>query len=182
MGDLPALGHRPAGASRAVTLAEDAAEAATSDVGHERGHCRGESACLASDCVGSPTRWGTPTADNRYVGWPYTKHEVAVMDVDMSAALLVATAEKADALGVDEDRRLYLTGWAYAEDPASIAERSDMSRSVGHGSGGTRHALVVGGHRTSTTSTWFDLYSCFPSSVRLACDAIGLALDDPRGH
>ena len=29
----------------------------------------------------------------------------------------------AEALGVSEDRRLYLSGWAHAEDPASIAER-----------------------------------------------------------
>ncbi len=27
----------------------------------------------------------------------------------------------------------------------------------------------------------FDLYSCFPSSLRLACDALGIAVDDPRG-
>lgn len=123
---------------------------------------------------------GTPTADNRYVGWPYTKHEVAVMDVDMSAALLLVTAERADALGVPEDRRLYLAGWAYAEDPESIAERTDMSRSVGMAVAG-RHALVSAGVGLDDIDA-FDLYSCFPSSVRLECDAIGLALDDPRGH
>jgi acetyl-CoA C-acetyltransferase len=101
------------------------------------------------------------------------------MDVDMSAALLLATAEKADALGVAEDQRLYLNGWAYAEDPPSIAERTDMSRSVA--------MAVVGRHALSSADVdldeidAFDLYSCFPSSVRLACDALGLALDDPRG-
>lgn len=122
---------------------------------------------------------GTPTADNRYVGWPYTKHEVAVMDVDMSAALLLATAERADALGVAEDRRLYLNGWAYAEDPASIAARSDMSRSVAMAVAG-RNALASAGIRLDDVDV-IDLYSCFPSSVRLACDALGLALDDRRG-
>ena len=109
---------------------------------------------------------GTATADNRYVGWPYTKHEVAVMDVDMSAALLVATAEKADALGVTEERRLYLSGWAYAEDPASIAERADMSRSVAMSVAG-RHALAAAGVGLDEIDA-FDLYSCFPSSLRLA--------------
>ena len=69
--------------------------------------------CIRDSALDAATV-GTPTPDNRYVGWPYTKHEVAVMDVDMSAALLVATGEKADALGISEDRRLYLTGWAYA--------------------------------------------------------------------
>lgn len=122
---------------------------------------------------------GTATPENRYVGWPYTKHEVAVMDVDMSAALVLATAERADALGVPKDRRLYLSGWAYAEDPESIAERSDMSRSAGMAVAG-RHALAAAGVGLDGIDA-FDLYSCFPSSVRLGCDALGLALDDPRG-
>jgi len=122
---------------------------------------------------------GTATADNRYVGWPYTKHEVAVMDVDMSAALLLATREKADALGVGEDRRLYLSGWAYAEDPASIAERADMSRSMAMSVAG-RNALSRAGVELADVDA-FDLYSCFPSSLRLGCDALELAVDDPRG-
>ncbi len=115
-------------ATRGATLADDAAEAATM------------MSTMSVTAAANPHAWrptaldartvGTATADNRYVGWPYTKHEVAVMDVDMSAALLLANAEKADALGVGEDSRLYLKGWAYAEDPASIAERTDMSRSV----------------------------------------------------
>ena len=122
---------------------------------------------------------GTPTPANRYVGWPYTKHEVAVMDVDMSAALLMATREKADALGIGEERRIYLSGWASAEDPATVAERSDLSRSAGMAVAG-RHALANAGVTLSEISA-FDLYSCFPSSVRLSCDALGLGLDDSRG-
>lgn len=159
------------------SLDEDAAEAAT------------VMAAMSVVAAGNPHAWrpraldaatvGTPTADNRYVGWPYTKHEVAVMDVDMSAALLLATAARADALGVPEDRRLYLTGWAHAQDPDSIAERTDMSRSAGMAVAG-RHALAAAGVGLDDIDA-FDLYSCFPSSVRLGCDALGLALDDRRG-
>lgn len=164
-------------AKRGVSLAEDAAEAAEM------------MAAMSVVAAGNPHAWrpraldaaavGTATADNRYVGWPYTKHEVAVMDVDMSAAVLVATREKADALGVSEDRRLYLSGWASAEDPASIAERDDMSRSAAMSVVG-RHALNHARIGLDDIDA-FDLYSCFPSSLRLACDALGLALDDPRG-
>lgn len=161
----------------ARSLADDAAEAA------------GVMAAMSVVAADNPHAWrpvaldaatvGTPTPENRYVGWPYTKHEVAVMDVDMSAAILVATAEKADALGVPEDRRLYLSGWAYTEDPESVAERTDMSRSAGMAVAG-RHALAAAGVCVDDVDA-FDLYSCFPSSVRLGCDALGLALDDPRG-
>ncbi|MDT5081935.1 MAG: acetyl-CoA C-acetyltransferase [Mycobacterium sp.] len=164
-------------AERGASLADDAAEAATT------------MSAMSVTAAANPHAWrptaldprtvGTVTADNRYVGWPYTKHEVAVMDVDMSAALLLATAEKADALGVGEDHRLYLNGWAYAQDPASVAERADMSRSGAMAVVG-RHALSAAGIGLDDVDV-FDLYSCFPSSVRLACDALGLALDDPRG-
>jgi acetyl-CoA C-acetyltransferase len=160
-----------------ASLGDDAAEAATM------------MAAMSVVAAANPHAWrptaldaatvGTATAENRYVGWPYTKHEVAVMDVDMSAALLLATREKADALGVDEDRRLYLNGWAYAEDPASIAERSDMARSAAMAVAG-RHALSRAGVELADIDA-FDLYSCFPSSLRLGCDALGLTIDDPRG-
>lgn len=160
-----------------ASLAEDAREAATvmaamSDVAAANPHAWRP---VALD----PVTIGTPTPDNRYVGWPYTKHEVAVMDVDMSAALLLATAEKADALGVDESQRLYLTGWAFAEDPGSIAERADLSRSVAMAVT-AGHALRAAGAGIDDIDV-FDLYSCFPSSVRLACDGLGMSLDDPRG-
>jgi len=159
-----------------ASLDDDAAEAATM------------MAAMSVVAAANPHAWqpvafdaaeiGTATADNRYVGWPYTKREVAVMDVDMSAALLLATREKADALGVDEDHRLYLSGWAYAEDPAAIAGRADMSRSAAMSVVG-RHALGAAGVGLDEIDA-FDLYSCFPSSLRLACDALGLAVDDPR--
>jgi acetyl-CoA C-acetyltransferase len=164
-------------AKRRASLQDDAAEAATM------------MATMTAVASRNPHAWrptamdavtvGTPNPDNRFVGWPYTKREVAVMDVDMSAALLLATREKADELGVDENRRLYLNGWAYAEDPASIAERDDMSRSTAMAVAG-RHALHAAGVDLATIDH-FDLYSCFPSSLRLACDALGLAVNDPRG-
>ena len=164
-------------AERGASLADDATEAATM------------MAAMSVVAAGNPYAWrptaldaatvGIATPDNRYVGWPYTKHEVAVMDVDMSAALLLATHEKADALGVSEDRRLYLDGWAHAEDPATIAERADMSRSVAMSVAG-RHALLSAGVDVDGIDA-FDLYSCFPSSLRFGCDALGLAVDDPRG-
>lgn len=159
------------------SLADDATEAATM------------MAAMSTVASANPHAWrptaldaetvGIPTPDNRYVGWPYTKHEVAVMDVDMSAALLLATAQRADELGVPDDRRLYLAGWAHADDPASIAERDDMSRSAAMEVTGT--AALAGAGVGLDDIDCFDLYSCFPSSVRLACDALGLALDDPRG-
>ncbi|MET0701409.1 MAG: acetyl-CoA synthetase [Mycobacterium sp.] len=160
-----------------ASLPSDAADAATMMSAMSRVAARNRYAWHPTELDAAAI--GTVTPDNRYVGWPYTKREVAVMDVDMSAALLVATREKADALGVPEERRVYLSGWAYAEDPASIAERAQMWRSAAMEVTG-RHALARAGVDLDDIDS-FDLYSCFPSSLRLACDALGLAIDDPRG-
>ena len=121
----------------------------------------------------------TVTPDNRYVGWPYTKHEVAVMDVDMAAALLLATSEKADALGVPADRRVYLSSSSYAEDPASIASRPNLSASPGMAVAG-RRALAAAGLGIDDLSL-LDLYSCFPSSLHLGSDALDVSTTDSRG-
>ena len=69
------------------------------------------------------------SADNRMVAYPYTKLMTSIMDIDMAAALVIASAEKADALGVPEEKRVYLRGSGYAEDPAHVAGHAEMWRS-----------------------------------------------------
>ena len=63
------------------------------------------------------------------VAYPYTKLMTAIMDVDMAAALVLASAAKADALGVPEEQRVYLRGSGYAEDPSHVAGHPDLWRS-----------------------------------------------------
>jgi acetyl-CoA C-acetyltransferase len=121
----------------------------------------------------------TPAPDNRMVGYPYTKYAIAVMDVDMAAALVVATHERADALGIPPDRRVYLRGWCYATDPVLVAAHPDMSRSPAMSAAGSA-ALRAAGAGIDDIA-YFDLYSCFASSLHFACDALGLAPGDGRG-
>src|SRR5438477_2127597 len=105
----------------------------------------------------------TPTSENRLVGYPYTKYMVSIMDVDMAAALLVASHEKAEALGVPADRRVYLRGWAYGNDPWYVAEHPELWRSeaMKQVSGA---ALTMAGAGIDEVAH-IDLYSCFASSV-----------------
>jgi acetyl-CoA C-acetyltransferase len=121
----------------------------------------------------------TPTPDNRLVGWPYTKYIVSVMDVDMSAAVVMMTHEAADQAGVPADKRVYLRGWAYGNDSWNVAERDQMWRSAAM-EATSRSALATAG-ATVDDVAHFDLYSCFASSLHLACDAIGIAPTDSRG-
>jgi len=119
------------------------------------------------------------TPANRIVGFPYTKYMVSVMDVDMAAAVIVASHECADRLGVPPERRVYLRGWCYATDPVYLAEHRDLSASPAMAAAGAV-TLATGGVGIDDIAH-LDLYSCFPSSLHLACDALGLAPDDSRG-
>jgi acetyl-CoA C-acetyltransferase len=121
----------------------------------------------------------TPAPDNRMVGYPYTKYAVAVMDVDMAAALIVSTHERADALGVPADRRVYLRGWCYATDPVLVAEHPDLASSPAMRAASA--ATLATANASVDEVAYFDLYSCFASSLHFACDALGIAPTDPRG-
>jgi acetyl-CoA C-acetyltransferase len=102
----------------------------------------------------------------------------SIMDVDMAAAVLLATAEKADALGVPESQRVYLRGWGYAEDPAHVAGHPELWRSPALAAAAS--AALGGAGIGVDDVAHFDFYSCFASSVGFALDALGLAEDDER--
>ncbi len=118
------------------------------------------------------------TPANRMVGYPYTKYMVAVMDVDMAAALVLTSHERADALGVPMDQRVYVRGWSYVTDPVYVAEHTEMWRSPAMAAAG-REALRVAGIGVDDVAH-LDMYSCFPSSLHFAQDALGMTTDDER--
>lgn len=120
----------------------------------------------------------TVTAANRMVGYPYTKYMVSVMDIDMAGALIVASHEKADALGVPDDHRVHLRGWCFAADPVPVAGHRDLWRSPAM-EAASAEALGRAGVGIDDIAH-LDLYSCFASSVDFARDALGLAVDDAR--
>ena len=114
-----------------------------------------------------------PEPANRMVATPYTKLMTAVMDVDMAAAVLVATEARADELGVPADRRVYLWGTGVGEEPTTMAARPDLGCSPAMASA-ARHAL--GGVGIDEVAH-LDLYSCFSASLQFARDALGITDD-----
>jgi len=116
--------------------------------------------------------------DNRMVGYPYTKYMVSIMDVDMAAALIIASHERADALGVPKDQRVYVRGWCYATDPIYVAEHDEMWRSPAMAAA-SAEALRIADVGVDDLA-YLDLYSCFASSLNFARDALGITDDDPR--
>jgi acetyl-CoA C-acetyltransferase len=121
-----------------------------------------------------------PTPDNRMVATPYPKRTIAQMDVDMAAALIVASTDAADRLGVPADRRVHLRGWAEADDAHYVAEHPDLWRSPAM-EWCARHALAGAG-ATPDDLAHLDLYSCFASSIDFALDALGTPATDLGGR
>ncbi len=119
-----------------------------------------------------------PTPANRMVGYPYTKTMVAIMDVDMAAAVIVASQSAADALGVARDKRVYVRGWCYATDPVYVAEHRPLHASPAMVAA-SREALFCAAAGIDDIAH-LDLYSCFASSIGFARDALGIGAGDGR--
>ncbi len=83
----------------------------------------------------------TATDSNRMISSPYTKYMVAIMDVDMAAALLMTTHRKADDLGIPPDHRVYLRGWSFGRDATHLAGRGASLSITGDGDRLTRCTL-----------------------------------------
>ncbi len=70
----------------------------------------------------------TPSAANRLVGAPYTVAMNAHNAVDQASAVLVLSAERAQALGVPRDRWVFPLSGSVGLDTAWISERLDLHR------------------------------------------------------
>jgi acetyl-CoA C-acetyltransferase len=120
----------------------------------------------------------TTSEENPIIGFPYTKLMTASVYVDQSAAVIVCSAVKADELGIADSRRVYLHGCAQGDDHWYVTERSNL-----HSSPAIRAVVkktLDMAEKTLADVAAFDLYSCFPSAVEIACQEIGLDEDDPR--
>jgi acetyl-CoA C-acetyltransferase len=117
----------------------------------------------------------TPGPDNRMVGFPYPKLMNSNSSVDQSAALLLCSAERADALGVPRDRWVFLQGAGEGEDVPFLSERHDLATSPAIAAAG-RAALALAGIGIDDIAH-VDLYSCFPSAVQVAAQELGFSLD-----
>ena len=120
----------------------------------------------------------TATAENRYVGFPYTKYMNAIMDVDMAAALIMTSAGEARHLGIPESKWVYLLGCGDATDIWFWSDRVNFHSSPAIERCGRRAMESAG--VTIDEVQYFDLYSCFPIAVQIGRDMLGIPEDDPR--
>jgi len=182
--------HRMAGAIFAYPLFENALRHHKGRTVGEHGAKLGELfarfAAVAADNPLADRRDGfsaeqiaTVGPDNPYIGFPYTKLMNANAFIDQSAALILTTVAKAKALGIPRDKWVYLHGCSDTYDHWFVSDRKNYYTSPAMRVAG-QEALAMADCGLDDIGA-FDIYSCFPSAVQLACQELGLALDDPRG-
>jgi acetyl-CoA C-acetyltransferase len=121
----------------------------------------------------------TITADNRIICFPYTKMMNSIMEVDLAAGVIIASAEEARRAGVAKEKLVHIHSVADATDSWWISERDTFSRPTMLNN--CIKAALDGAQVSSNDVSHFDFYSCFPIAVELAMEAAGLVSDDPRG-
>ncbi|MFL5296013.1 MAG: acetyl-CoA acetyltransferase [Phenylobacterium sp.] len=129
--------------------------------------------------VRTPEELVTVNEKNRMVGFPYPKLLNAIMEVDQSAGVIIASVAKARELGVPEEKWVYLHGCADAADLWFPLDRQNYHSSPAMRLTG-KLALDMAGVGLERID-FIDLYSCFPVAVEIGAEELGLALDDPRG-
>jgi len=117
----------------------------------------------------------TPSDSNRMVGLPYTKLMNSNNDVDMAAALVMCSVERAESLGIPRDRWVFPVAGTDAHEHNFISYRWSFTETP---------AIRLGAKRLLELAKWsideidvIDLYSCFPSAVQLGAASLGLGLD-----
>jgi acetyl-CoA C-acetyltransferase len=134
----------------------------------------------------SPSEIATPTPDNRIVCEPYTKRMTAFLGSDQGAALVVCSLAAAHRAGV-ADRAVFVWSGSGATDVRFPTARPDPGRSPAIAAAG-RAALAAASEASGDPAgigiddiEVLDIYSCFPSAIELATDALGISPHDTRG-
>ncbi len=169
-------------------LIENALQAANGRTASEQSHVAASLlARNAAVAATNPHAWfqdapsaetiGEVSTDNRMIVHPYTKRTNAIMDIDQSAAIVLTSASFAQQRKLTERSAAILAGAGSEEVWNPIErERLDVCRAMERA---FRYTLDAAGLDASEIDA-MDLYSCFPSAVELAMDALGVPLDDAR--
>jgi acetyl-CoA C-acetyltransferase len=120
----------------------------------------------------------TVTDRNRIVAEPYPRMTVARDQVNQAAAIIVASAGLARALGVPEDKWVHIHAVTAATE-LKLSQRPDLAANPA--SLASVDAALARAGKGMADMRYIDFYSCFAIPVFNQCDHFGLAVDDPRG-
>ena len=113
-----------------------------------------------------------PGPGNPMQAFPYTKAHCSSWNVDQAAALLLCSAARATALGIDRVRWVFPLVSAESNHMTPVSARADLAVCPG-AVVTSRVALEAAGMNASDIDL-FELYSCFPVAVDMFAEALGV--------
>ncbi len=123
----------------------------------------------------TPEQIRTVTPQNRIIGLPYRKVMNSNNQVDMAAALIICSVEKARQLGIPADRWVFPVSGTDCHEHYFVSNRYSFADTPAIRLGG---ALALELAETSLSEiSLIDLYSCFPSAVQLGAHCLNLSLE-----
>lgn len=117
----------------------------------------------------------TFSSSNRPLAFPYAKWHASQWTVDQAAAVLLCTTAAADRFGVPADRRVHPLVGLSSSHLVPVSRRRDLHRWPAMRVLGTAAADRLG-HRLDQCRH-VELYSCFPSAVRVQQRELGFDAD-----
>ena len=118
----------------------------------------------------------TATVKNRPLAFPYNRWHASQWTVDQAAALLLCSAEQANAAGVPLDRWIFPHVALHSSHAITLCARRDLQAWPAMEVLGEAAARHLGHPLRDIELT--EVYSCFPAAVRVQQRALGL---DPGG-
>jgi acetyl-CoA C-acetyltransferase len=113
-----------------------------------------------------------PLGRNRMLAFPYTKLHNSQWNVDQAAGLVLCSLATARAQGIPRDRWVFPLAVAEANQMVPLSERRFPHRCPGFARAGER--ALAAASRSVEELAHVELYSCFPSAVRVQARELGI--------
>ncbi len=113
-----------------------------------------------------------PVGRNRMLAFPYTKLHNSQWNVDQAAGLIFCSLATARALGIPRERWVFPLAVADANQMVPLTERRFPQRCPGFARAGEK-ALAAASREIGDVAH-LELYSCFPSAVRVQARELGI--------
>src|SRR5262245_13129276 len=137
---------------------------------------------MSKVAAGNPDAWSRepvaadairdPGPRNRMLAFPYTKLHNSQWNVDQAAGLVFCSLGTARALGIPRERWVFPLALAESNHMLPLVERRLPHRCPGFARAGGR--ALAAGSRKMAEGAHVELYSCFPSAVRVQARELGL--------
>ena len=125
----------------------------------------------------TPLGDGLATPQNPWYSWPYTKQHVSYWTVDQAAGFILCSVEAAESAAIPREHWVFPHAAIESNAMIMLSERAEPHRSPAIAAGGRALTELTG--IAPADADHIDLYSCFPSAVRVQAAELGLTGDRP---